>query len=172
METINKLVRSLSQNDKDGYTVSVLIALILVSVLAASYYILLKPPEERYMTIYLLDSQKKALNYPELLVVNQNNTLSVFVNVENHEGESQLSEVLLKVANYTVPLFPVNVAANANYTRTLENGETWEIPASVTITMPGNYSVIFELWTAAGGAGELQYSGNACVLNVEVVSQV
>jgi uncharacterized membrane protein len=129
----------------------------------------MKPPQKGYMTIYLLDSQEKALNYPELLVINQNNTFPVRVEVENHMGKSQPCEVLLKVTNGTVPIFPVEATANANYTRTLENGEPWEIPVTVSINKLGNYSVIFELWTYDEEAGEFQFSGNACVLNVEVV---
>jgi len=171
LEKIKKLVRSLSLDNENGYAVSVLIALILVSVLVGSYYVLMKPPQRGYMTIYLLDSQKKALNYPELLLINQNNTFNVWVEVENHMGKSQPSEVLLKVTNGTVPIFPVEATANANYTRTLENGESWEIPATITIDKPGNYSVIFELWRYDEEVGELQF-GNACVLNVEVVNQV
>jgi uncharacterized membrane protein len=88
-------------DNNNGYAVSVLIALILVSILVASYYVLLRPPQKGYMTIYLLDyQQKKALNYPELLVVNQNNTFNVWVEVENHMGKKQDSEVLLKVIRY------------------------------------------------------------------------
>ena len=171
METIKKLVRSLSSDDKNGYAVAVLIALILVSILVASYYVLMKPPEKGYMTVYLLDSHKKAMDYPELLVINQNNTFPVWVEVGNHMGKGQACEVLLKVTNGTVPIFPAEATANANYTRTLENGATWEIPTTVSINEPGNYSVIFELWTYNEEVGEFQFSGNACVLNVEVVNQ-
>jgi uncharacterized membrane protein len=167
------LDRSLNLDKIEGYTVSVLIALILVSSVLVGYYVLARPPQKEFMTIYLLDyQQKKALNYPELLVINQNATFKVWVEVENHMGKSQLCEVLLKVINETVPIFPVEAAANANYTETLENGGTWEIPATVTINEPGNYSVVFELWTLSGEVGEFQFSGNACVLNVEVVNQV
>jgi uncharacterized membrane protein len=159
-------------DNNNGYAVSVLIALILVSILVASYYVLLRPPQKGYMTIYLLDSQKKALNYPELLVVNQNNTSNVWVEVENHMGKSQYSEVLQKVTNDTVPIFPFKANANATYVRTLENGETWETLSTITINKPGNYSVIFELWIYDEKVGELQFSGNVCVLNIEVVDQV
>ena len=159
-------------DNNNGYAVSVLIALILVSILVASYYVLLRPPQKGYMTIYLLDSQKKALNYPELLVINQNNTFKVWVEVENHMGKSQYSEVLLKVTNDTVPIFPFKADANATYVRTLENGETWETLSTIAINKPGNYSVIFELWIYDEKVGELQFSGNVCVLNIEVVDQV
>jgi uncharacterized membrane protein len=167
LEAIKKLVRSLSLENKNGYTVSVLIALILVSILVASYYVLLKPPQKGYMTIYLLDSQKKALNYPELLLINQNNTFNVWVEVVNHMGKSQYSEVLLKVTNDTALILPFKADANGNYTKTLEDGETWEIEPTVDINKPGNYLVIFELWVYDEEAGALQFTENACVLNVE-----
>jgi uncharacterized membrane protein len=160
-------------DNNNGYAVSVLIALILVSILVASYYVLLRPPQKGYMTIYLLDyQQKKALDYPELLVINQNNTFKVWVEVENHMGKSQYSEVLLKVTNDTVPIFPFKADANATYVRTLENGETWETLSTIAINEPGNYLVIFELWVYDEKVGELQFSGNVCVLNIEVVDQV
>jgi uncharacterized membrane protein len=171
LETIKKLVRSLNLDNKNGYTVSILIALIVVSAFVASYYVLLKPPQKGYTTIYLLDSQKKAVNYPELLVINQNNTL-VWVEVENHIGENQTVEVLQKITNGMIHLFPLEAEASAHYERTLKNGETWEISSTITINKPGNYSVIFELWAYDDDVKEFRFSGNACVLNIEVVDQV
>jgi uncharacterized membrane protein len=171
LEALKKLARNLDLDDKNGYTISVLIALIVVSIFVASYYVLLKPPEKGYTTIYLLDSQKKAANYPELLVINQNNTFNVWVEVENHMGKSLQSEVLQKITNGTIQLFPLETEPSARYEKTLENAETWEISSTITINNPGNYSVVFELWTYDEEVGGLQFSGNACVLNIEVVNQ-
>jgi uncharacterized membrane protein len=172
LETIKKLLRSLSLDSKNGYTVSVLIALIVVSIFVASYYWLLKPPQKGYTTIYLLDSQKTSLNYPELLVINQNNTLNVWIEVENHMGKSRQIEVLQKTTNDMIHLFPLEAEADNRYERTLENGATVEIPATITIDESGNYSVTFELWVYDEEAQEPQFSGNACVLNIEVVDKV
>jgi uncharacterized membrane protein len=172
LETMKKLGKSLKLSNNEGYAVSVLIALIFVSSVLVGYYVMLRPPQKGFTTIYLLDSQKKALNYPELLVVNQNNTFNVWVEVENHMGKSQYSEVLLKVTNDTIPLFPFKADANATYVRTLENGETWETLSTIAINKPGNYSVIFELWVYDEKVGELRFSGNVCVLHIEVVDQV
>jgi len=167
LETLKKLGTRLKWDNNKGYAVSVLIALAFVSILLAAYYPRFKPTEKGFTTISLLDSQKQALDYPELLVINQNNTFNVFVEVENHMG-SQNCTVLLKVTSEMIQKLPVTADTNATYTRTLENGESWEIPSTITIDKPGNYSVIFELWMYK--EGELQFSGNACVLNVEVVS--
>ena len=170
METIKKLARSLNSDNNNGYKVAVLIALILVSILVASYYVLLKPPQKGYMTIYLLDSQKKAINYPELLVINQNNTFNVWVEVENHMGKSERSEVLLKLTSGTIQRMPIEADANATYARTVENEETWETMSTISINEPGSYSVIFELWAYDETVGALQFFGNYAVLNVEVVA--
>jgi uncharacterized membrane protein len=169
---MKKLGKSLKLGNNKGYTVSVLIALIFVSSLVAGYYVFLRPPQKGFMTIYLLDSQKKVLNYPELLVINQNNTFNVWVEVENYMGKKQSCEVLLKVTNDTVASFPVQAEAKNSYARTLENGETWETLAPVSINEPGSYSVVFELWIYDDTAGAFQFSGNVCVLNIEVVDQV
>ena len=172
LETMKKLGNSLKLDNNRGYAVSVLIALILVSSVLVGYYVMLRPPQKGYMTIYLLDSQKKALNYPELLVINQNNTFNVWVEVENHMGKNQSCEVLLKVTNDTISSFPVEADAKNSYMKTLENGETWENLPTVSINETGNYSVVFELWIYDDTAGAFQFSGNVCVLNTEVVNQV
>jgi uncharacterized membrane protein len=122
------------------------------------------------MTIYLLDSQKKAVNYPELLVINQNNTFNVWVEVENHMGKSENSEIRLKLTSGAIQKMPIKADANATYARTLESGETWETLSTVSLNEPGNYSVIFELWAYDETVGAIQFSGNYAVLNVEVVA--
>lgn len=171
MEALKNFARSLNQDNNKYYVFSVLIALIIISVFVGSYYVLLKPPTKEFTTIYLLDSQEQAVDYPELLIINQNNTFSVFVKVENHMEDSQNCTVLLKVTSEMIHKLPLMTEANATYTRTLENGGTWKIPSTITINQPGTYSVIFELWLCDKEGRELQFSGNACSLNVEVINQ-
>jgi uncharacterized membrane protein len=170
LEAIKKLVRSLNLDNNNGYTVAVLIALILVSILVGSYFLLLKPPQKGYMTIYLLDSQKKAINYPELLVINQNNTFNVWVEVENHMGKSQNTEILLKITSGAIQKMPIKANANTTYARTLENEEKWETLSTISLNEPGSYSVIFELWVYDETVGAIQFSGNYAVLNVDVMA--
>ncbi len=170
METIKKLAKSIDSDSKNGYTAAVLIAIIFVSSVVAGYYLFLRPPQKGYMTIYLLDSEGKAVDYPEVLVINQNNTFNVWVEVENHMGKSQYSEILVKTTNDTIPLFPVDADTSSKYEKTLEDGEKWETTPTITINEPGDYSVIFELWIQDEESGVLQYSENACVLNVKVTN--
>ena len=171
MEALKDFARSLNRDNNKYYWVAVLVALIIVSVFVGSYYVLLKPPEKKFTTIYLIGSQEQAVDYPELLIINQNNTFSVFVKVENHMGDSQNCTVLLKLTSEMIHKLPLMADANAIYTRTLENGGAWEIPSIITIDQPGKYSIVFELWLNDKEGGELQFSGNACSLSVEVITQ-
>ena len=86
------------KSTKNAYAVSVAIALLLASVLLVTYFVALRPVQEGYMTIYLLDSHRKAGDYPEFSVANVNSTFSVYVNVENHMGRTlNDTQVLVKV---------------------------------------------------------------------------
>ena len=153
-----------------GYTIAITLVLIVVSSLLVGYYLVSRLPPEGYTTIYALTyPQKKAVNYPELVVINENSTFNVWIAVENHMGTRQSCIVLQKVVSDTVLEFPVKTDAASNYAQTVENGATWETLATVSITEPGSYSVIFELWIY-NEAGELEFSYNYCVLNIEAVN--
>jgi uncharacterized membrane protein len=173
-ETMRKLGKSLQLNDNKGYTVAVALTLIIVSSILIGYYLVSRLPPEGYTTIYMFDSQKKAIDYPELLVINgneKNNTFNVWIVVENHMGTRQSCEVLQKVINDPVSSFPVEADVKSSYAKTIENGEIWETLATVSINEPGSYSVIFELWIY-DETGALEFSYNYCVLPIEVVDQI
>ena len=168
-ETNGKLGSSPSLIENKGYKIAIAFTLIFVSSLLIGYYFVSTLPPEGYSTIYLLDyQQKKAIDYPELLVVNENSTFNVWVVVENKMGVTQSCEVLQKVIGDMIPSFPVNTDVESSYAQTIENGESWETLATVSINEPGSYSVIFELWIY-DETGALEFSYNYCVLNVEVV---
>ena len=175
-ETNRKLGKSLRLIDNKGYTIAVALVLIFVSSLLIGYYFISRLPPEGYTTIYMLNyPQKKAADYPELLVINgneKNNTFNVWVVVENHMGTRQSCEVLQKVIADKIPSFPVEANVENSYEQTIENGETWETLATVSINEPGSYSVIFELWIHDDNSGAFKFSHNYCVLNIEVVDQI
>jgi uncharacterized membrane protein len=171
-ETTKKIENSLNFESNEGYAVSVLIAIIIVSILFVGYFALLRPVQRGYTTVYLLDTQKKAIDYPELLIVNQNSTFNVYVDVENHMGKTQTCQVLLKMVNGTIPSAPVDARTSNSYVRTLENGEVWKNFVTVSLNEPGKYSVVFELWIHDQNSAAFQFTYNYCVLNLEVVDQV
>jgi uncharacterized membrane protein len=168
-EKTGTLSKSLKLNNK-GYKIAVTLAVVFVFSLLIGYYFVSRLPPEGYTSISLLDYQnKKAIDYPELLVVNENSTFSVWVEVENHMGTSQACEVLQKVTTDTIPSFPVEANVENSYTQTIENGATWETLATVSINETGSYAVIFELWLYSDET--FQFTYNYCVLNVDVVDQ-
>ena len=171
-EKLKKIGNSLKFETNEGYAVSILIAVIIVSILFVGYFALLRPIQRGYTTVYLLDTQEKAINYPELLIVNQNSTFGVYVDVENHMGKTQTCQVLLKVVNGTIPSVPVDARTSNSYVRTLKNDEVWKNIVTVSLNEPGNYSAVFELWIHDQNAGAFQFTYNYCVLNLEVVDQV
>ena len=156
------------KSNKNAYAVSVAIALLLASVLLVSYFVVM-PIQKGYMTIYLLDSNKKAVDYPEFAVANFNSTFSVYVEVENHMGNLTNTQVLLKVTNNTNPTFPLDVNATQTFSGTVKDGESLENVATISLNQPGNYLVAFELWTS-NKDGQLQFSNDFCVLNVYVAA--
>jgi uncharacterized membrane protein len=168
---MRKLAESLKLNGDKGYKIAVVLALIVVSSLLVGYYLISRLPPEGYTTIYSLDEQKKAIDYPELLVINENNTFNVWVGVENHMGKRQSFEVLQKVIKGTIPSYPVDAEITGSYEKTMENGDVWETPAEVSINEPGSHSVIFELWIYDENARAFKFSYNFCVLKTEVVDQ-
>ena len=182
METIKKLGKWLALKDNEGYLVSVAFALLIVSVLIAGYQLTWRPTSDKFTSIYLLDSERQAADYPELLVINQNASLTLWAGIENHMGKTQYYQIQLKVTNRTIVSLPLNAEATSIFLKTLENGENWETPvtlaagtgsiANVSLNEAGDYSVAFELWVSEGETENLEFSGNFCVLNVQVKEQV
>ncbi len=144
------------------------IALVLASVLLGYYYVALRPAQNGYMTVYLLDTQKKAANYPELLVKGENSTFSVYVEVENYRNTTQNCQIQVKVTSDMNPSFPVPVNATQTFSGTVQSGAVWENLATLSLNQAGKYMVVFELWTS-NEAGVFESSGDFCVLNVQVV---
>ena len=170
-ETNSKQGKNSRLINNRGYRIAVSFALIVVLSLVVGYYLISISPPEGFFTIYMLDyPQKKAINYPELLVVNENNTFNVWIIVENHMGRRQSCEVFQKVIANMIPSFPVETEVKNSYAQTIEPGEAWETLAEVSINEPGSYSVIFELWIY-NETGTLDFSHDYCVLNIEAVDK-
>ncbi len=164
---IGKIGSKLGLTDDKGYGVAVFIALIIVSSVVG-YYVFFMPAAQGYSTIYVLDSQKMAVDYPEVLVANQNSTFNVWINVENHMASPQNYQVLIKITNDPLS-FPVDIQASKVYEiSNLADSQSWEEMASLTLNEVGSYSVVFELWQYKGDALEFTYNYN--VLNVQVIS--
>ncbi|MCW4019028.1 MAG: DUF1616 domain-containing protein [Candidatus Bathyarchaeota archaeon] len=171
MQTLSRKLNI--KENKNAFAVSVAIALLLASVLLVTYYVALRPEPDEYTTIYLLDSNKKASDYPEFLVANVNSTFSVYVNVENHLGRTLDDfQVLVKATTDVNPTFPIeDVNATQTITGTLKDGEATSTVVTMGLNQPADYLVAFELWIPNEDTGKMEFSDNYCVLNVQVAAE-
>ncbi len=168
-EHVTRIGRKIGLNDDKGYAIAILIVLIIVSAIVAGYFLFLRPQPAGYNTLYLLDSQKKAVDYPVTLVANQNSTFNVWIGVVNNMGGgNQTYQVRIKITQ-NLSDFPVDVQPIQTYDLSLTNGATWQAQSSITQNQVGSYSVVFELWHH-NSAGTYDFTYDYCVLNIQVVT--
>jgi uncharacterized membrane protein len=171
LESAKRIGRKIGLDEEKGYAVAIFLALLIVAATVAGYYFWLKPQPEPYNTIYLLDAQKKAVDYPETLVVNQNSTFNIYVNVENHMNSAANYQVQIKIVQNPPAIFPINAQpSQVLETGRLNNdGNPWRELVTVTENNVGSYSVVFELWQQ-NSDGSLRFTQNYCVLNIQVTN--
>lgn len=171
LESAKRIGNKIGLNEEKGYAVAIFLALLIVSATVIGYYVVLRPQAAPYNTIYLLDANKKAADYPEVLVANQNSTFSVYVDVENHMTTSASYQVQVKITKNLPAIFPIAAQPSQVYeTGSLSNdGKPWQNMATITQNQPGSYSVVFELWQHKDD-GTLEFTQDYCVLNIQVIS--
>jgi uncharacterized membrane protein len=168
---MSKVSRFLDLDDNKGPIVSIALAIIVVSIIVVGYYFfVLNAPPEGFSSLYILDEQKKTESYPEFLVINENNTFNVWVGVENHLGIQQTYEIQQKLTKDPILESPVNENVENRLTKTLNDQETWESMITTTISNPGNYSLVFELYLKEEGEtiGANTEPKSYVILNFEV----
>lgn len=168
---MTKFSRLSELNNKKGPIVPIALAIIFISIIILGYYFLiLAAPPEGFSSIYLLDEQKKTESYPEFLIINQNNTFNLWVGVENHMGSEQTFEIQQKLTKDPILRFPINEEAKNKFSKTLQNQELWEIMVTTTISDPGNYSLVFELYSKENGEKVVNNTEpvNYVLLNIQV----
>lgn len=168
LERVKSIGEKIGLNDDKGVAVGIFLALVIIALMLGGYYAFFRPTPEGYNTMYILDGQNNAVNYPQTLVANQNSTFSVPVTVVNNMGWTSKYEVLVKVTD-SFTSSPVNAQPIQNYTVTLKNGQSWQKNVAVAENQPGNYWVVFELWQI-DGSGSYQFTSNYCVLPIQVVA--
>ena len=168
LESAKKIGNRIGLNEEKGYAVAIFLALIIVSATVIGYYVWLRPPPESYNTIYLLDANGKAVDYPEVLVANQNSTFSVYVDVENHMRDTANYQVQVKTAE-NLATFPVDVQPSQTIDMGSIRNDGKPVEKTVTITQNvlGEHSVVFELWQLDSN-GSLTFTQDYCVLKIQV----
>jgi uncharacterized membrane protein len=169
LESVKRIGSKIGLDEEKGYAVAIFLALIIVSATVVGYYVVFRPQAEPYTTIYLLDTNHKAVDYPEVLIANQNSTFTVYVDVVNHMETSADYQVQVKIAN-SLTTFPVNTQPiqTIEIDNVKNDGNPVEKTATITQNTSGSYSVVFELWQHKEGT--LEFTQDYCVLNIQVIN--
>ena len=168
---MSKFSRFLDFDNNKGPIISIALAVIFVSIVVVGYYFLvLDAPPEGFTSMYILDGQKKTESYPEFLIINENSTFNVWVGVKNHMGTKQTYEIQQKLTKDPILTFPINEDVEHKFSKTLDDQETWDTLITTTISDPGNYSLVFELYLKedAETVGVNTEPDSYVLLNIEV----
>lgn len=152
--------------EKDDYAISIIVALIIVLILSVYTYVVLMKPNE-FISLSILDENKEAENYPELLRVSERCCL--WIRVENHMEASISCRVLIKITKMPIQCIPLQVESNLSYDAFIDKGGAWEKLVELSFNETGDFHLVFELWVFNKRTGEFEFSDNFCVLNVKVM---
>jgi uncharacterized membrane protein len=156
-------------SEKTAVMAIAIVLVIVASTIAIVFVVWPRSGSSGYSTIYLLDDQNQAVNYPDVLVINHNNSLTVPVVVENHMDTKQYYQLQVKIVQETTS-FPLEEDAYATYETQLKDKESWQNTVPLSINQLGDYSVVFELWSKDKEAETYSFTYNFCVLHIKVVA--
>jgi uncharacterized membrane protein len=165
-EKLQKIIKQFFEGD--NYTISIAIALTIAFILLIFSYIAFMKPNE-FVSFSILDEQKEAKNYPELLVIGENNTCKLWIVVENRMEKSINCEVRLKITNQPIQSLPLQMKENGSYSAVLNKGETWEKLVEISFNEKGDFHLVFELWIYDEKTDTFEFSNNFCVLTLKVI---
>jgi len=154
-------------SDRNVYAISVIIALAVVTSLLVYSYIALRK-DYGFTNFYVLDADKKAENYPEVLILGKNNTCRLWVVIENHMGKTASYRVLLKIINSPISSLPISTSANESYDVIIATEKHWEKLINITMEKTGNFHLIFELWLYDNENGRFEFTNLFVDLPIEV----
>jgi uncharacterized membrane protein len=172
LESAKRIGNRIGLNEEKGFAVAIFLALIIVVAVIAGFftYSTLTAKPVGYNTIYLLDSNKKAVDYPAVLVINQNSTFSIYVDVENHLRDTANYQVKVKITQ-TLTTFPVDVqpSQTIDMGNIKNDGKPVEKTVTITQNVLGDYSIVLELWQQ-GSDGSFTFTQDYCVLKIQVIN--
>jgi uncharacterized membrane protein len=149
--------------------VTIVVALVILGALLVNLVFFTPAQKEPFASIYLLDSEKQLENFPKTVVLGENNTVSLWVGVENQNDTTMDYSVLVKIDDGKAPVDPSPAEPTESFERTLLNGELWEFPVTISIDQLGSHRIIFELWSFNVTKNDFDYTGNWVCLSVEAI---
>jgi uncharacterized membrane protein len=147
---------------------TILVALVILGALLVNLA-LDTPSEEKFVAIYLLDSEKQAENFPKTVVLGENNTLALWVGVENQNDITMDYSVQVKVDDGKSPVDPSPAEPIQSFEKTLVDKEIWEFQVTITIDQLGSHRIIFELWFSDETQDDPDYTGSWVCLSLDAI---
>ncbi len=142
-------------------TATIILASITILVVVTALAPLIPPRQPKYSELGILGPNRTARGYPTSVAVNQPFLLYGFV--ENHEGNVENYQILVKLGNQTT------IVTNATYANApvlttfwhiVRENETWTFPMNLSLNQAGNNTrIIFELWSYNVPASNFEYTG-------------
>jgi uncharacterized membrane protein len=146
---------------------AIVTALIIICNVITVAVIIYAPRSPGHHEMYLLGTQSQAVNGPQILVINQNNTFSKQIVVVNNNPKPCDYQVQVKIVRDTFS-FPINAPAYKTYEFSLDPKQSWSDQVPISINEKGNHSIVFELY--AEKDGDYKFTKNYLVIHVEVVT--
>ena len=142
-------------------TATIILACITILIIVAAIAPLISVGRPKYSGLGILGPDQTARGYPTSVAVNQSFLLYGFV--ENHEGNVENYELLVKLGNQATVVSNATYASApvlASFWRFVRENETWTFPMNLTLSQAGNnMRVIFELWSFDVPASSFVYTG-------------
>ncbi len=157
------------RDEEKTIILTILVALVILGALLVYLVFFTPVQEEQFASIYYLDSEKKLENIPKTVVLGENNTVSLWVGVENQYDETRVFLVQVKMDDGTGPVDPSPVESIQSYEKTLMDTEIWEFPVTINIDQLGSHRLIFELWFSNETKNDMNYTGNWVCLSLEAI---
>jgi len=131
-------------------TVAIGISLVLAGITLA-YSITIPGVESHYSSLYILDSNATAQDYPDVMNISSNGTVIVGISCNEHATTQYTLLVGIEGSherNYTDNWAnPITFDSDMLLTRniTLGHGESFEEPFTFTISLPGTYKINWQI---------------------------
>src|SRR2546425_2281886 len=151
-------------------TATVILAAIPILVVVTALAPLITPRQPKYSELGILGPNQTTRGYPTSVAVNQPFRLYGFV--ENHEGNVENYQMLVKLGNQSTIVTNstyANASVLATFWHIVREKETWTFPMTLSVSQVGNNTrIIFELWSYDVPASNFEYTGlwNQIWLNV------
>jgi uncharacterized membrane protein len=153
-------------NEEKIVIITILAAIVIMSALLVSTFLLEPIETEKFTAMYILDSEKRADNYPKTVVLGTNSTFTLWVGVENQNDKTVEYSVQVKLDDGNSTEDPSTAQPLDIFNKTLANSETWEFPVTINIDQLGSNRIIFELYSF-NATNMWEYTGTRFNFSVE-----